>query len=195
MRDASVSAQHATASIDDIARLAGFRAQLLNERRIRALRHEAEVLTIRLFGYRRRELAREPAGLVLQQSTERKAQEIEFLARRAIKEIALIARGIAGAVQFRPVRSDYSANVMSRRQRARAELARSHQKIAELDAFIAANARDRCLAPAIGVCEILDHRGTESGLVVENVMWNPEARCNARRIVHILAGAARALFA
>ena len=68
---------------------------------IGALRHEADILAVGLVRDRQTELARQRPRLVLGEAAERKAQKVEFGAGRAIQEIALVAREIAGAVQFR----------------------------------------------------------------------------------------------
>src|SRR5207237_734988 len=177
------------------ARLAGFRAQSLDDRRIRPLRHEADVLAVGLGRDRQREIARQPAGLVLRQTAQRKAQEIELAAAGAIKKVALVAARIGGTMQFRPIRPGDAARVMPGRQRAGAELPRGPQQIAKLDALVAADARDRRLAAAIGLGEILDYRRAEARLVIEHVMRDTELGSDTGRVAHILPGAARALFA
>ena len=157
------------------------------------MRHEANILAIVLVGDRKAEFAGQPPRALLGQSAQRKAQEIEFGAGRAIEEIALVAREVAGTVQFRPVRPFHAADVMTRCQCGGAEIARRRQKVAELDALIAAYARDRRLAAPIAVGKILDHRRAKPGFVIEHVMGNAEARGDIGGIADILAGAARAL--
>src|SRR5207253_10818632 len=73
MGDAMMAAQHPPVLFDDIARLAGFRPQSLDDRRIGSLAHEADVLAVGLGRDRQREIARQPAGLVLRQTTQRNA--------------------------------------------------------------------------------------------------------------------------
>ena len=74
-----------------------------------------------------------------------------------------------------------------------AEIARGGQQIAKLDPLVAADARDRGLAAAIGLGEILDHVRAKAALVIEHVMGDAEPLGDARRVVDVLAGAARAL--
>src|SRR5207248_11442398 len=69
------------------------------------------------------------------------------------------------------------------------------QQIAKFDALVAADARYRGLAAAIGLDEILDHRGAEARLVIEHVVRDAELGGDAGRVAYILPGAARALFA
>ena len=104
--------QHAAALIDDVAGFAGLRPQPLDDRRVGALRHEADVLAVGLVRHRQIQFARQRAGLVLQQSAEREAQEFKFGLGRAAEEIALIAADIDGPVQFRAVRAGHAADVM-----------------------------------------------------------------------------------
>ncbi len=161
-----------------------------------ALRDKADVLAVGFVGDRERKLAREGPGFVLWQCTERKAQEIEFRAGGAAEEIALVAREIAGAMQFGPVRPGKAPRVMAGREGAGAEIARHAQEIAELDALVAADARDPArLAAPVAIGEILDHGGAKPRLVIEDSNGDAEALGDPRRVAHILPGAAGALFA
>src|SRR5437868_1390466 len=67
MRDAIVATEHASILVDDVARLACLGSQPFDDSRIRPLRHETDVLAVRLRRDRKRQLACEPAGLVLLQ--------------------------------------------------------------------------------------------------------------------------------
>src|SRR5207247_1855476 len=154
-----------------------------------------DVLAVGLLGDRQREITRQGAGLVLGEAPQRKAQKVELGRRRAIEEIALVAGAVAGAMQLRPGGSRHPPRVMAGRERAGAKFARGPEKVAKLDALVAADARHRGLAAAIAVGKILDHRGAKPRLVIEHVMGDAEALGDARRIAHILPGAAGALFA
>ena len=118
-------------------------------------------------------LARPPSGKRRKSSSSR---------GRAIQEIALVARRVARAVQFRPVRPGDAAGVMPGGQRGGAEIARGRQQVAELDALVAADARDRRLAAAVALGEILDHRGAKPALVIEHVMRDAETLGDARGV-------------
>src|SRR5947209_10432860 len=102
MRDAIVAAEHASILVDDVARLARLGSQPFDDSRIRPLRHETDVLAVGLRRDRKRQLACEPAGLILLQFAQRKAKKLKLGARRATEEVALVAAWIRGAVQFRP---------------------------------------------------------------------------------------------
>ena len=84
---------------------------------------------------------------------------------------------------------------MPRCQRIGAEIARRFQQVAELDALVAADARDRRLAAAVALGEILDDRFAEPGLVIEHVMRDAEKFGDARCIADILSRAAGPLAA
>src|SRR6185295_20332205 len=86
-------------------------------------------------------------------------------------------------------------NVMPGRQRAGAEIARGFQQVAEFDALVAADARNRRLAAPVALGEILDDRFAKPGLVIEHVMRDAETLGDARRVTYILPGAAGAFFA
>ena len=124
MGDPPVTPEDTPFRIDDVAGLAGLGPQPGHQRGVGALRHKADVLAVGLLGDRQREIARQRAGLVLGEAPERKAQEIELGAARAIEEIALVARVVAGAMQLRPLRPRHAPGVMAGRERAGAKLAR-----------------------------------------------------------------------
>ena len=65
-------------------------------------------------------------------------------------------------------------------QRRGAEIARRFQQVAELDPLIAADARDRRLAAAVAVDEILDDCGAKPALVIEHIMRDAEPLGDAR---------------
>src|SRR5579864_704262 len=158
-------------------------------------RHEANVLAVGLLRDRQREACCECAGFILTEFAERETQEVELLARRAIKEIALVATGISGAMQLRSVGANDAPRIMAGGQRAGAQVARHRQQIAELHRLVAADARHRRRAGEIGIGEIVDHVGAEALFVIEHVMRDAERLGDTRRVVDVLAGAACALAA
>ena len=86
--------------VDDLARRLGFRPQPLHQPRIIAVGNEADVLAVGLGRDLEAELGGDPPHLVLGQVAERKAQEIELLARRAVEEIALVAARVGALVKL-----------------------------------------------------------------------------------------------
>src|SRR4051794_32039138 len=104
IRDAIVAAEHASILVDDVARLARLGSQPFDDSRIRALRHETDVLAVGLRRDRKRQLACEPAGLILFQFALREAKKIKLAARRATEEKdfgSALVRG-AGPIPARP---------------------------------------------------------------------------------------------
>ena len=97
--DAVVPAEHAAVEIDDLAGLERVRLQPLDDVGVAAGRHEADVLAVMLVGDGEAEAARQLARLGLGHVAERKAHEVELLARGREQEIALVAVGIRRAVQ------------------------------------------------------------------------------------------------
>src|SRR5204862_8261982 len=124
MRDGIVVAEPASILVDDVARLACLGSHPFDDIRIRPLRHETDVLAVGLRRDRKRQLACEPAGLILLQFAKRKAKKFKLAARRATEEIALVAAWIRGAVQFRPGRTGDAPGIMPGRQRTGTELTR-----------------------------------------------------------------------
>src|SRR5271156_5184200 len=111
--DAAMTAEHSALLVDDVAGLAGFGAQPLDQLRIGALRDKADVLAVGLVGDRQTEMPGQRTGLVLGQPAQRKTQEIEFGARRRKQEIALVSGGVSGAMQLRSVGSGQPARIVS----------------------------------------------------------------------------------
>ena len=190
-----VPPEHLPGPVDNVAGLARFGAQPGDQRRVGPLRDKADVLAVGLVGDRQREVAGQRPGFLLGQGAQGEAQEIEFGLRRARQEIALVARHVAGPVQLGALGPRHPPRIVAGRQRAGAKFARGCEEVAELDALVAADARNRGLATAIAVGEILDHRFAKPRLVIKHVMRDAEALGDARRVAHILPGAARALFA
>src|SRR4029077_8237167 len=97
---------------------------------------------------------------------ERKADEVELLARGGKQEIALVAIGIGRAVQrARSVGEATRRHIMTGRERLRAELARGRQQIAKLDRAVALDARHRRLAGGVARGKAVDHRLLEALLI------------------------------
>ena len=177
----------------DVAGLGGARQQPLDDVGVAAARDEADVLAVRLLGDRQIEPAREFARLRLGALAERKAQEVELLARSGEQEVALVAVVLARAVErARAVRAAPRGDVVAGRQHLRAELARGDQEVAELDRLVAVDAGDRRLAAEIAVGEMVDHLLLEAALVVEHVVRDADLRRHHARVVDVLPGAARA---
>src|SRR5215469_3998355 len=188
MGDAIVAAEHATAAVDDVTGLGGLWSQPLDEPRIGPVRHEADVLAVRLVRDRKAETPCRGAGLVLRKVAQRKPQEFQFLPRRCKQEIALVARRIPRPMQLRPSRPGDAAHIMAGRERAGTEVARDPEKTAKLDPLVAANARDRGLTTAVIVDKIVDDCGAKAALVVEHVMGDAEMIGDLGGIVYVPPG-------
>src|SRR5439155_10136970 len=99
---AVVPAEHLSIDIYDLARQERSRPQPLDQSRIGARWHEADILAVGLRGDRQGKACGQRAGLPLGQAAERKAQKIELGSRRREEKIALVALRIDGTVQLRP---------------------------------------------------------------------------------------------
>ena len=188
--DALMAAQHRAGEIDNIAGLARFRAQALDNTGVIAVRHEADVLAVGLVGGDQFIAARQIAHLILRQIAQRKAQKIHLFAGRGEQEIALVAGRIGGAMQLRTRAAIDAANVVPGRQHIGVDLARGRHQIAELHSLVTRHARDRRFPANIGIGEAVDDVGAEPGLIVEHVMGNVQPVGDPAGIVDILAGTA-----
>ena len=185
MGDAAMTAENPPGAVDDVARLGGFGAQHFDQPGIGALRHKADVLAVGLVGDHEAEMPGQRAGFVLGEAAQRKAQELELGAGRGKQEIALVAGAVAGAVQLGPGGAGHPAHIMPGRQRRSAEIARGGEQVAELDPLVAADARHRGFAAAIGFGEILDHRGAKAALVIEHIVGDAEPPGDRGRVIDI----------
>ncbi len=178
--------------VDDLAGRLGLRPTALHERSIIAVRNEADVLAVGLRRDVEPELRGNPPHLILGQVAERKAHEIELLARRAVEEIALVAARIGALVQLDPTAVDDAPDVMAGRQAIGAELARESDQVDELHALVAGRAGHRRAAVRIFVDEAVDHALAEAAFVIEHVMRDAEPVGDLLRVVNVLPGAAGA---
>ncbi len=183
-------AEHASLEVDDLARLRRLGPDLLHHRGVIAVRDEADVLAVGLVGDDQAELAGELAHRRLGQVAEREAQVIELVAGGREQEVALVAGRIGGAVELRPVRPGQAADVMAGGEAVGAEVAGEGEQVGELDRLVARHAGDRGSAAGIFVGEALDDRIAEAGLVVEDVMGDPEPLGDGLGVVDVAAGAA-----
>ena len=170
------------------------RPQPLDHVGVAAAGHEADVLAVGLVGDGKPEAPRQLARLRLGALAERKAQELELLARGGEQEVALVALRLARAIKrAAAARQRARGDVVAGRQHLGAELARGREEIAELDRLVALDAGHRRFAGDIAFGEALDHRFLEAALVVEHVVRNAEALGDRAGVVDVLAGATGAL--
>src|SRR6185437_16744505 len=89
MDDAAVATDHPPVHIDNISRRLGLGPKPLHQARIIAIRHEADILAVGLGRDLQSNLRGDAPNLVLGQIAKRETQEVELLAGRTVKEIAL----------------------------------------------------------------------------------------------------------
>ena len=123
-------------------------------------------------------LGRSPSG---------KRRIIELVARRREEEIALVARRVGGAMQLRAVRAHDAPDIMAGGEAIGAEIAGEAKQIGELDALVAAHARDRRPSARIIIGELLDHLLAEAAFIIEDVMGEAEPIGDGARIVNVAA--------
>ena len=189
--DAVVPAEHAAPKVHDVAGPERAGAQPADHVGIRALGHEADVLAVGLGGDGKPEPAGQVPGPRLVHVAQGEAQVFELLLRGGEQEIALVAHGIDGAVEFSARAAGHPAHVVAGGERVGAELPRHSQEVAELDRLVAAHAGDGSLATHVGIGEIVDHRVQEAAFEIEHVVGNAERVRHPAGIVDVLAGAAR----
>ncbi len=175
----------------------GFRSirpQLEDEVGVVAVRHEADVLAVGLFGDHQSQLRRKRARLALGQAAERKAQEVGLGLRCCEEEVALVARHVLRRHQIAAaIGAGAALDIMACGQRTCIEIAGVAQKICELDGLVAADTGNGCRALYIRRDEIVDHGFAEARFEIEHVVGNAEGGRDAACIVNVLPGAAGAL--
>ncbi len=190
MDDAAVPSERPSVEIDDVARRFGLWTQPLDQSGIVAVGHEADVLAVGLGRDHQPELGRDPPHLVLRQVAEREAQELELLARRTVKEVALVAARIGALVELNPPVVHDPPDVMAGGEAVGAKLPREADQIDELHALVAARARHGRATAGIFVDEAVDHAAPEAACVIEHVMGDAEPVGDLLRIIDVLPGAA-----
>ena len=114
--NAVVAAKHTAIQVDNVAGLACLRPQPLDDIGIASGRHEADVLTVGLFGNGKAQFAGECPRFNLRHRTQRKTQEGELFLRRRKQEIALVAVKIGGPVEAAAGRHAAAEDVVAGRQ-------------------------------------------------------------------------------
>ena len=190
--------QHPPVQIDDLPRISTAGPQLFNDRRIVPVRHETDILTVRLVRHRQPILRRQRPGFRLAgQMAQREPQIVQLVRPGREQEIALIAVRIDRPMQLRPVqlwpRAQLALNIMPRRHAIRIQIARRRQQVLELDPLIAANARHRGSPGKIGVGKFLDHRLAEGVFIIQHVMRKPHSLGHPPRVMNIPPRTAGAL--
>ena len=188
-------AQHRACKINNLTRLGSPRPQLFDHRGIVAVRDKADVLTVGLVGDGQAIARGQRAGLGFGgQMAERKPQVIQLILPGRKQEIALIARGVLGAVQFGPGVAKFALNIMTGRHAVGVQVAGGGQQVLELDPLVAANAGNRGGSGKVGIREFINHRGAKPVLIIQHIVRKPHGFGDAPRIVNIAPGTARALF-
>ena len=194
MNDAGMRAQHLAVEIDDLAGFGGAGLQPFDNVGVVPGRHEADILAVVLVGDRQPVLPRQFTRLGLGAVAERKAKNVELLARGAEQEVTLVALFLAGAEQTAAAAGQRARrDVVAGRQHFGAKLLGGAEQIVKLDRHIALDTGHRRLAVDVALREAVDHRFLEAALVVEHVMRNTDALGDAAGVVDVLAGAAGAL--
>ena len=176
--------------VHDLARLQRAGAQPRDDVVVAAVRHEADVLAVRLRRHRQGEPRGFPPHPVLGHAAQRKTQEIELLAGRREQEIALVLAGVGGPMQLR---ARQALHIVAGGERGRVEVPRRRQQVAELHRPVALHAGQGRFAGEIAVGEVFHDGGPEAALIVQHVMRNADPVGDRAGVVDVLAGAAGAL--
>ena len=131
--------------------------------------------------------SRRAGGLRSWQIAQRKAQEIELLARRAVEEIALVAARVGALVQLGPALADNPPHIMAGGEAVGAKLARESDQVGELDALVAQGARHRGAPGAYSSAKRSITPVAEAAFIIEHIMGDAEPVGDLLGIVDVLA--------
>ena len=188
-------AHDAAIHVNDVTRRRGAGTQLLHDVRILARWHEADVLAVRFRRDLQAQRRRRASHIGLRHAAERKAQEVELVARGGEQEVGLIAVRIGRAREVGlTLRVNGAADIVPCRHCVRAKIARCRQKVGELHGLVAAHAGDRRRAFQVGVREVFHNLLTKAAFVIQHVMRNAQRLGDAPRVVDVLTRTARTLF-
>src|SRR5690606_25711833 len=156
-----------------------------------AIRYKADVLAIRLVGYPQPVSGGQRPGLgPACKSPQRQAEKSKLDLRDREREIVLVAVCLRGDMQHGTMRPVDGADIMARRHAIGIKITRGLKQVTELDAFITADAGNRCCAGKIGVSKLLDYRFTKLVFVIQNVMRKTDTLGHTAGVMDILPGAA-----
>src|SRR5579872_4412240 len=119
--------EHTPLGIYDLTWLCRIGADLANQLRIVALRHETDVLRIVFFGDRQADLSRDLPHFLLRRVSEREGEARKLVTGSREEKVTLIAGRIRGAVKFRATLGFDAANIMTGGQYLRAQFATQFQ--------------------------------------------------------------------
>ena len=179
-------AKHAAIKMHDLTAAPGTGAQLLNHIRVRAFRHETDVLTVRLGRNRQIELVRQFAHFSLWQIAQREAQIVQLFPRGGEQEVRLVAAGISSAVQLGPVLAICTPNIVAGRQAVRAQIPRRLQQVREFDRLVAPDAGNGGRTRQICISKVFHDLLTELRLVIQHIVRNADLIRYVAGIVDIL---------
>ena len=156
-----------------------------------AVRHEADVLAVRLVGGDETDLAGDLAHAALRQGPKRKPDHGELSRRHSVEKIALVARRVGAPEQPATATRQLPGHaIVAGGQRVGTEIARRLQQVAEFHGIVARGTGDGRLPGGVARGERLDDRSAETRLVIEHVMGNAERRGDGARIADVAPGAA-----
>src|SRR5690606_23387524 len=142
--------------VDDLALARRrLRPQRLDDRRVVAVGHEADLHALGLVGGGQAERAGTRAHLLLVERADREARRRELRGAEVEEEVRLVLRGVRAAQQAQRAarRIARDARVVAGGDRVGAERAGARQQARELEAPVAGDARDRRAAREVGVGE------------------------------------------
>ena len=187
-------AEHATVFVNELAvRIVSARKRA-NKRGIITVRHEADILAVRLIGVMEAELTRKLARMRFCHASERKQRMPQFVLRHRIEHVALVFRQVNRLFQQESAVFLLYAGIVTRNCIFAAQLFRAAKQAVKFQIPVAVYAGVRGRAALISLDESAHDPLLEIRCEIEHIIRHTEPVSYAARILGILKRTA-ALFA
>ena len=155
-------------------------------------RDETDVLTIRFPGVEKAQPVRQLPGLRFMERSQREPGVGQLLLGQHIEHVALVLAGVQGLFQEKAAVFLFDAGIVAGDDGVAAHEGRPVIEPPEFQIAVAVDAGIGGPALLVGVSKAVHHLAAELVGKVENVVGNPQPKCHAAGILHILQRAAGA---
>ena len=188
--DAVVPAENAAAFVHKIAGLRLFAGAQLDDFRVIAIRHEADVLTVGLVGVDEIRLACQISCLGFPQLAEREERPRQPLLRHVVEHVALVLRLVERLAQLVLPVFKRDARIVPGRDVVAAENFRPLIKLVELHIAVAVDAGVRRESGFVGTDKFIDDFLSEIVGEIEDIVGDAELVADASGVLDIVERAA-----
>ena len=187
-----VAAQHVPLAVHEIPCRILRAAEALHEACVVAVRHEANVLAVVLFGIHEAIGLRDPPHFFLRPRTKRKTRVFQLFLRHRIKYVTLVFRGVQALFQQHTaiLRVGLDPGIVPGHNAVQPKLLHPLKKPPEFENAVAFDTGIRRPALLVGTDEGLDEFLPEQILIVEDMESHPQRLRHRPGIIRVLPGTA-----